>query len=139
MLMASAAPGVNGIEIEIAGRFVSLWKSTRDKFRQRFAERAPVRSTRGTACALGQMPRCIFGTAGARVRSKRPSEPLTRPRGDVGLPPLAALGHPRKPLATFAARSALAIPTRPKGEAAGNARCATRAQATGQGRTRPLP
>ena len=37
--MAGTAPGVNGIEIEIARRFVSLWKSSRDKFRQRFAER----------------------------------------------------------------------------------------------------
>src|SRR5882757_10729420 len=37
--MASTAPSVNGIEIEIARRFVSLWKSSRDKFRQRFAER----------------------------------------------------------------------------------------------------
>jgi hypothetical protein len=37
--MAGTAPGINGIEIEIARRFVSLWKSSRDKFRQRFAER----------------------------------------------------------------------------------------------------
>jgi len=37
--MAGTAPAVNGIEIEIARRFVSLWKSSRDKFRQRFAER----------------------------------------------------------------------------------------------------
>jgi Amidase len=36
--MAGTAPGINGIEIEIARRFVSLWKSSRDKFRQRFAE-----------------------------------------------------------------------------------------------------
>src|SRR5215468_312581 len=37
--MAGTAPGINGIEIEIARRFVSRWKSSRDKFRQRFAER----------------------------------------------------------------------------------------------------
>jgi hypothetical protein len=37
--MAGTAPGVNRIEIEIARRFVSLWKPSRDKFRQRFAER----------------------------------------------------------------------------------------------------
>jgi hypothetical protein len=37
--MAGTVPGVNGVEIEIARRFVSLWKSSRDKFRQRFAER----------------------------------------------------------------------------------------------------
>jgi len=37
--MAGTAPGVNGIEIEIARRFVSLWKSSRDKFRECFAER----------------------------------------------------------------------------------------------------
>jgi len=37
--MAGTAPGINGIEIEIARGFVSLWKSSRDKFRQRFAER----------------------------------------------------------------------------------------------------
>ena len=42
----------------------------------------------------------------------------TRLRGDAGLPPLAALGHLRRPLATLAARSALAIPTRPRSEAA---------------------
>ena len=35
----STAVAVDGIEIEIAGRFVSLWKATRDKFRQRIAER----------------------------------------------------------------------------------------------------
>ena len=39
MRIASTAPDVDGIEIEIAGRFVSLWKATRDKFRQRVAER----------------------------------------------------------------------------------------------------
>ena len=37
--MAGTAPGINRIEIEIARRFVSLWESSRDKFRQRFAER----------------------------------------------------------------------------------------------------
>jgi hypothetical protein len=37
--MAGTAPSVNSIEIEIARRFVSLWESSRDKFRQRFAER----------------------------------------------------------------------------------------------------
>src|SRR5258708_36198577 len=36
--IAGTAPGVDGIEIEIASRFVSLWKATRDKFRQRIAE-----------------------------------------------------------------------------------------------------
>ena len=39
MLIAGTAPNVDGIEIEIAGRFVSPWKATRDKFRQRLAER----------------------------------------------------------------------------------------------------
>src|SRR5262245_50911572 len=37
--MAGTAPSVNGIEIEISRRFISLWKSSRDKVRQRFAER----------------------------------------------------------------------------------------------------
>jgi len=31
MWIAVAAPSVDGIEIEIAGRFVSLWKATGDK------------------------------------------------------------------------------------------------------------
>ena len=39
MRIASTAPDVDGIEIEIAGRFVSLWKATCDKFRHRIAER----------------------------------------------------------------------------------------------------
>ncbi len=38
MRIAGMAPDVDGIEIEIAGRFVSLWKATGDKFRQRIAE-----------------------------------------------------------------------------------------------------
>jgi hypothetical protein len=46
--------------------------------------------------------------------------------GDVGLTPLAALGHPRKPLATLAARSALPSYL-PKGRGRqGTLRCATR-------------
>src|SRR5215472_5278494 len=39
MRMAATAPCVDGIESEIASRFVSLWEATRDKFWQRFAER----------------------------------------------------------------------------------------------------
>jgi hypothetical protein len=39
MWMAAVAPSVDGIEIEIASRFVSLREATQDKFRQRFAER----------------------------------------------------------------------------------------------------
>jgi hypothetical protein len=39
MWMAAMAPSVDGIEIEIASRFVSLWEATRDKLRQHFAER----------------------------------------------------------------------------------------------------
>jgi hypothetical protein len=38
MRIAGTALDVDGIEIEIAGRFIGLWKATRDKIRQRIAE-----------------------------------------------------------------------------------------------------
>jgi hypothetical protein len=49
--IAGTTPSVNGIEIEIASRFVSLWKAT-----QRFAERIKRRPTRRAAVTGGTSP-----------------------------------------------------------------------------------
>jgi hypothetical protein len=56
MWMAGTAPRVNGIEIEIARRFVGLWKSSRDKLRQRFAERLERQPIRRAAVTGGMSP-----------------------------------------------------------------------------------